>query len=116
MAVTQEATDDYNEHAQEFLRSTVWAGPCSSWYKRGTKDGRIVAVYAGSAFQFVESMRHPRWEDYEFRYEAGKAANRFSYLGNGFTPREMRNGTVGETQTLTFDDYWDLMELRDILD
>ena len=114
MEVRERATHDYNEHAQEFLKATVWAGPCSSWYKRGTKDGRIVAVYAGSAYQFVESMRYPRWEDYTFEYTAGKGANRFTYLGNGFTRREARNGSIGDTQTLTFDDFWNLMELPDI--
>lgn len=114
--VSEQASHDYNEHTQEFLKSTVWAGDCSSWYKRGTRDGRIVAIYAGSAFHFVESMRHPRWEDYNFEFVAGRSANRFSYLGNGFTRREARNGNVGDTQTLTFDKYWDLMELPRIYD
>ncbi|CAM1510709.1 Fc.00g010440.m01.CDS01 [Cosmosporella sp. VM-42] len=114
MEVTQEATDDYNEHAQEFLNATVWAGPCSSWYKRGTRDGRIVGVYPGSAFQFVEIMRRPRWEDYQYVHAAESAANRFTYLGNGLTRREARNGSVGDTQTLDFDEYWRLMILPDI--
>ena len=114
MEVTQEATDDYNEHAQEFLNATVWAGPCSSWYKRGTRDGRIVGVYSGSAFQFVEAMRRPRWEDYHYIHTTGATANRFTYLGNGFTRREARNGSIGDTQTLDFDEYWRLMILPDI--
>ncbi|KAF7553871.1 hypothetical protein G7046_g6971 [Stylonectria norvegica] len=114
MEVKQDATDDYNEHAQEFLKATVWAGPCSSWYKRGTKDGRIVGVYPGSAFQFVEAMRRPRWEDYKYSQTSGATANRFTYLGNGFTRREARSGSVADTQTLDFDEYWTLMKLPDI--
>lgn len=114
LEVRQQATNDYNEHAQEFLKGTVWAGDCSSWYKN--RDGRVIAVYPGSAFQFVELMRHPRWEDYEYVYTAGKASNRFTYLGNGFTRREARGGTVGDTQTLDFEEYWNLMELPAIYD
>jgi hypothetical protein len=116
MEISEAATADYNEHTQEFLKETVWAGNCSSWYKRGTRDGRIVAIYAGSAFHFVESLRKPRWEDYHYQYVGGKGTNRFAYLGNGFTRREARDGTVADTQTLDFESYWKLMELPDIYD
>lgn len=116
MEISEAATADYNEHTQEFLKETVWAGNCSSWYKRGTRDGRIVAIYAGSAFHFVESLRKPRWEDYNYQYVGGKGTNRFAYLGNGFTRREARDGTVADTQTLDFESYWKLMELPDIYD
>lgn len=35
-------------------------------------------------------LEKPRWEDFEWRVEgeAGKAGNRFAYLGNGFSTRE----------------------------
>jgi hypothetical protein len=116
MDVSREAMDDYNEHSQAYLRTSVWAEACSSWYKRGTKDGRVVAIYAGSAFHFVAMMRHPRWEDYVFDYVDGKASNRFAFLGNGFTKREARDMTIGDTQTLDFEDFWKLMELPPIYD
>ena len=118
MEVTREAMDEYNEHVQAYLRNSVWAEDCSSWYKRGKKDGRVVSIYAGSAFHFVEMMRHPRWEDYRFDHAAaeGKCCNRFAFLGNGFTRREAVDQTVGDTQTLDFDDFWSLMELPPIYD
>lgn len=120
MVVSKGACDDYNEHIQEFLKRTVWVGSCRSWYKRGTVDGRVVGIYGGTSFHFTEALKCPRWEDYKFEYvPVGEAAskarrNRFTYLGNGFTKREARKGTVGETQTLTFDEYWDLFNLPDI--
>jgi hypothetical protein len=41
-------------------------------------------------------------------------ANRFAYLGNGFTQRELRKESVGATQTLDFDEYWNLFNLPQI--
>ena len=43
-------------------------------------------------------------------------SNRFSYLGNGFSWRETKSGSVGATQTLDFDEYWKLLVLPDIHD
>jgi hypothetical protein len=115
MTISDEATEQFNEHAQEWLKNTVWAAPCRSWYKRGTIDGRIVGVYSGSCFHFAEALRDPRWEDYHFDYirNAGKF-NRFAYLGNGLTVRETRGDTVGDTQTLDFETYWRLMILPEL--
>lgn len=60
----------------------------------------------------------PRREGYWLQYlpsgEEGKSGNRLSYLGDGFTVKERRNGSVGKTQTLDFNEYWKLFVLRDI--
>jgi hypothetical protein len=104
MVVTADANREYNEHVQTYLQRTVWVGNCRSWYKRGTMDGQVVAVYSGTSFHYTEALRNPRWEDFEF--ETITPSNRFSYLGNGYTRRETRNGTIGDTQTLNFEDYW----------
>ncbi|KAH8697928.1 hypothetical protein BGW36DRAFT_450673 [Talaromyces proteolyticus] len=111
MTVTEEAVADLNEHSQAWLKDTVWAAPCRSWYKRGTTDGRIVGLYAGSCYHFAEALRHPRWEDYNLEY---LQQNRFHYLGNGLTLREQRKEEVSDTQTLDFDSYWRLFILPDI--
>lgn len=120
MMVSTEATNEYNEHSQSWLRDTVWAAPCRSWYKRGTTDGRIVGLYCGSCFHFTEALRDPRWEDYQFDYAtrniSNGRSNRFAYLGNGLTAREARGGDVGDTQTLDFESYWKLMILPEIFD
>lgn len=111
MMVTERAVADLNEHAQTWLQDTVWAAPCRSWYKRGTTDGRIVGLYAGSCFHFAEALRDPRWEDYHLEY---LHRNRFHYLGNGLTQREQRKGDMGSTQTLDFESYWKLFVLPEI--
>ena len=113
MEVTEGANHDYNEHIQTYLQRTVWVENCRSWYKRGTTDGKVVAIYGGTTFHYTEAIRKPRWEDYKFELLEPKEGkqNRFAYLGNGYTKREVRKGTVGDTQTLNFEDYWKLMEL-----
>lgn len=45
-----------------------------------------------------------------------KTPNRFAYLGNGFTPRELKGGKVSDIQTLDFKEYWDLSVLPELYD
>ena len=96
---------------QKYLDRTVWVGGCRSWYKQGTVDGPVVAIYGGTTFHFMEMLKNPRWEDYNIRR---MHKNRFAYLGNGFTANELKAGDVGATQTLTFEDYWKLFVLPEI--
>lgn len=114
LEIRKDANDEYNEHVQQYLARTVWEGDCRSWYKRGTVDGPVVAIYAGTCFHFMEGLKNPRWEDYHFERLHAAARNRFAYLGNGFTQREARGGSMGETQTLSFDDFWKLFVLPEI--
>ena len=118
MDVSHGATDDYFEYVQKFLQRTVWVGNCRSWYKRGTVDGPVVAIYGGTSFHYIEALRNPRWEDYHYTLldnPGTKKQNRFAYLGNGFTVREETGkGGVGDTQTLGFDEFWDLFVLKNL--
>ncbi|KAI9752413.1 MAG: hypothetical protein M4579_005637 [Chaenotheca gracillima] len=119
LEVTEEATADYNEHVQSYLQRTVWVGGCRSWYKRGSVDGQVVAIYSGTSFHYTEALRYPRWEDYRMDLlpmAGNKRRNRFAYLGNGYTKRETRGGSVGDTQTLNLEDYWKLNVLPPIYD
>jgi hypothetical protein len=109
--VRTKVNEEYNQHMQKFLDRTVWVGSCRSWYKRGTVDGPVVAIYGGTTFHFMEALKNPRWEDYHIRHVT---QNRFAYLGNGFTVRETKGGTVGATQTLDFDEFWNLFVLPQI--
>ncbi|KAJ5734903.1 uncharacterized protein N7483_000028 [Penicillium malachiteum] len=110
--VRHDANKEYNEHMHTYLKRTVWTEGCRSWYKRGTIDGPVVAVYGGNTFQFMEAIKNARWED--FNIEKTFKANRFSYLGNGFTKRKTYGGTIGTTQTLDFEEYWRSFVLPEI--
>ncbi|KAJ3870311.1 FAD/NAD-P-binding domain-containing protein [Lentinula novae-zelandiae] len=85
MQVKHKAADDFNEHRELYLKRTAWAGQCSSWFKPGPEASPV--MFPGNRVLFVELLTNPRWEDWDYEY--GYAQNRFGYLGNGFTMREV---------------------------
>lgn len=115
-AVRNDVNEEYNQHVQRYMERTVWTRGCRSWYKRGTVDGPVVAIYSGTTFHFIEALKNPRWEDFHLERSPEAKPNRFAYLGNGFTMRETKSGTVGATQTVDFDNYWNLFVLPEIHD
>jgi hypothetical protein len=114
--VQNEVTEEYNEHIQEYLERTVWTRGCRSWYKRGTIDGPVIAIYGGTSFHFMEAIKRPRWEDFNLQRMQEARTNRFAWLGNGFTLRETKKESVGATQTLDFEEYFNLFNLPEIHD
>lgn len=69
----------------EVHKSLVWTGACSSWYKRGTVDGRVTALFGGSAHLFQKMLSDIRGEDYLIEYNT---MNPLRFMGNGFTEWE----------------------------
>lgn len=69
----------------------MWTGNCRSWFKNGSVDGRVTAMYAGSVMHFKEVLEEFRTEDFEF---AWRNRNRFSFMGNGITIREEKKGDL----------------------
>ncbi|KAF7555614.1 hypothetical protein G7046_g6521 [Stylonectria norvegica] len=83
-APKEQAVADFAEHRRKFLPRTAWTSPCRSWFKGGTIDGEPM-MWPGSRIQFFETVKTPRWEDYDLKYTT---SNRFAYFGNGFAARE----------------------------
>lgn len=83
---------------------TAWAAPGRSWFKLGGRaEGPVVALHPGSRTHFFHALESFRAEDYEMTYDVaagggggGEGApgrqNRFAYLGNGFSTRELEEG------------------------
>jgi hypothetical protein len=67
-------------------KTLVWTGACTSWYKRGRKDGRVTALFGGSAHLFNRMLSEIRGEDFDIVY---RSENPFRFMGNGFTEWEM---------------------------
>lgn len=80
----QEATNNFIEHADIWLKRTAWAGPCPSWFKNGTVDG-VLTIFPGSRMVLANLLEGPRYEDYEIEYWS---KNRFAFMGNGFSTKE----------------------------
>lgn len=65
---------------------------CKSWANGGRPGGRIHGHWPGSASHVNVVRRDPRWEDWEWGLRGGKGrkkANRFAWLGNGWTEKEV---------------------------
>lgn len=107
IAPTQGAVDDFNEHIEHFMPRTAWGAPGRSWFKAGKENGPVVALHPGSRVHFFHMMEGFRGEDFEYVYDREEEAarkgkqNRFAYLGNGFSVKELDQG---------FDSTWYLDE------
>jgi hypothetical protein len=107
MTPKADVVEDLVRHADALMEGTVWKHSCRSWYKNNTTDGRVTAVWPGSTLHYLETLEHPRWEDYDYVYK--NKLDRFSYLGNGTTKLELegkeRAFYLRERRNL-FDDWW----------
>ncbi|KAM3078294.1 hypothetical protein ACMFMF_004697 [Clarireedia jacksonii] len=89
-SVRQEPTKAFNSWKDEFMQYTVWSEDCKSWYKAGSKSGRIVALWPGSTLHYLETIKTPRYEDWEWEYQ--RDTNPWAFLGNGHSTAEKRPG------------------------
>lgn len=80
-----EAVEDFMEHKNNYMKRTVWEFDCRSWYKSGSTNGKVTAVWVGSTLHYLETLRDPRYEDWNFTY----IGNRFAFLGNGYSQTEL---------------------------
>ncbi|KAM5344099.1 hypothetical protein ACJ41O_012636 [Fusarium nematophilum] len=82
----QDKVDAFIKYCDQVHKTLVWSGGCTSWYKRGTVDGRVTALFGGSAHLFNRLLGDIRAEDFDITYNT---SNPFRFMGNGFTAFEM---------------------------
>jgi hypothetical protein len=82
----QNVVDAFIKYTDEIHKTLVWTGNCSSWYKRGRKDGRVTALFGGSAQLFNRIVADIRTEDFDIVYNTN---NPFRFMGNGFLEWEL---------------------------
>ncbi|MCJ1260534.1 hypothetical protein MMC22_000395 [Lobaria immixta] len=88
--VSPAATESFNRWKDEFMEHTVWKKDCRSWYKAGSKSGRVVALWPGSTLHYLETIKAPRYEDWKWGYQNG--VNPWAFLGDGHSTAEKRPG------------------------
>ncbi len=81
-----DAVKDLYNHTHELMKRLVWSSPCRSWFKNGKVHGPVTAIYPGSRLHYFEMLREVRYEDYDITY---RSANRFQFMGNGYTECEL---------------------------
>lgn len=91
--VKPEVVREFNDYSQEFLKKTVWASGCRSWYKDHKIDGRVSAMYAGSVLHYRELLQAFRTEDFDISYL--NQHNIFGFMGSGITDLEASGGQLG---------------------
>ncbi|KAN0095510.1 FAD/NAD(P)-binding domain containing protein [Hyaloscypha variabilis] len=89
LSPSHEALDAYSAHIDAFMPRTAWAGTCRSWFKDGRETGPVTVLHPGSRIHWFHMLERFRGEDFEFTYEDGQ---RFGYLGNGFSTKELAGG------------------------
>ncbi|CAP73334.1 uncharacterized protein PODANS_2_7220 [Podospora anserina S mat+] len=87
----QDITDSFNEHVQEWVKHTVWADECRSWYKNN-ETGRVNAIWPGSSLHYQQVIEQPRYEDFEFQY---MDKNPWAHLGMGWTMQDRQGPKNG---------------------
>ncbi|KAK8048625.1 flavin-binding protein monooxygenase [Apiospora phragmitis] len=100
IAPSDAAVDDYNQHIAAFMPRTAWQSSGRSWFKNGRADGPVTALHPGSRLHFFHMLEQVRGEDWDYVYDS-PSQNRFAYLGNGFSAKELDPG---------FDSAWYLDE------
>lgn len=103
VVVKQRAVDDFLKYTDAYFKRTVYSDNCRSWYKLGKKgEATIRTIWPGSGLHCYESLKYPRWEDYEWE-KIDEAEHSMSWLGNGdvepsldrdFVYQDMRKSSV----------------------
>lgn len=74
--------EDFTAYIGEYFKKTVYMDDCKSWYKVGGLGDKVSALWPGSILHLMETLRAPRWEDYD--YESSDE-NKLRWLGNGWS-------------------------------
>jgi cation diffusion facilitator CzcD-associated flavoprotein CzcO len=90
VAPKQDVVDEFVRYGDQIHKTLTWTGGCRSWYKANRINGRVTATFAGSAILYEKLVNgRLRPEDFEIHY---RSANRWRFLGNGFTEYELQDG------------------------
>ncbi|KAH8656971.1 flavin-binding monooxygenase [Tricladium varicosporioides] len=85
-----ERVRDFSAYIDEYFKRTVYMDNCNSWYRsEGGKGSRITGLWPGSPLHCLETLRSPRWEDFEYE---SKDENRLRWLGNGWSMTQIEGG------------------------
>lgn len=79
-----EVIEEFVAHKDQFMKESIWAQDCRSWYKNGSVTGKVTALWPGSTLHYLETISDVRYDDWNIKYNG----NRFAYLGNGFSQTE----------------------------
>lgn len=74
-----------------WLDKTVWGDDCRSSFKNGTRDGKLYSFHGGSRLHYLELLRLPRYEDFEWKSRCPEPELEFAWLASGFLRQELHH-------------------------
>jgi hypothetical protein len=90
--VKQEVLSSWERYLDAYFPRTVHVGNCTSWYKSGEADRKVVGLWPGSSLHARKTLDHPRWED--FNFERLPDQDILEWLGDGWTKADKTKGDV----------------------
>jgi hypothetical protein len=95
MHISSQRLHDWVMFNKEYFKRTVFMDNCKTWYRR---DNRIIGLWPGSTLHAIETLRSPRWEDFEYTYtkikQDDEKVNQMAWMGNGWSELQQRNGNL----------------------
>ncbi|KAI1379370.1 monooxygenase [Hypoxylon crocopeplum] len=80
----RDVCEEFKQHVASAMDKLVWTGKCRNSHNNHAIGGRVPTTWPGSTLHYLEAMREPRAEDWEFKYKG----NRFAWLGGGVSQTE----------------------------
>ncbi|KAF4953298.1 hypothetical protein FGADI_6064 [Fusarium gaditjirri] len=84
MSLKAAACYDFKSYMAQITQKMVWSDNCRHSHNIKPNWGQSSITWPGSTLHYLEAMREPRFEDYDFEY----SGNRFAWLGNGLSQTE----------------------------
>lgn len=84
MTLKPAAANDFTAHVADVMEKLVWTDGCRNSHNNHVVGSRTPTTWPGSTLHYIEAMREPRGDDWDFAY----AGNRFAFLGTGISQAE----------------------------
>ncbi|KAI9793412.1 MAG: hypothetical protein M1816_000304 [Peltula sp. TS41687] len=78
------ASQDFKAYVAQATKRMVWSEDCGNSHNIKENWGQSSIGWPGSTLHYLEAIREPRFEDFEFQY----SGNRFSWMGDGVSQTE----------------------------
>lgn len=93
MHISSRAMRSWNAYVDTYFQKTVFMDECKTWYRKGN---RIIGLWPGSNLHALETLRSPRWEDFEYIYQQDDQTDGklLRWLGNGWSELQLNGGDI----------------------
>ena len=86
MRLKAAASYDFRSYMARATKRMVWSESCRNGHNIRPNWGQASITWPGSTLHYLEALREPRFEDYDFEYSGG--GGRFGWLGDGISQTE----------------------------